>query len=90
VRTGGARLDHASIYDIAPTILHAMGLALGKDMDGHVLGDMFQGELAARQDALIETWDNGPTAGAASPALPADVDQKVLEHLRSLGYIGDK
>ncbi len=84
----GAAIEGATIYDIAPTILHAMGLPIGKDMDGRVLRDMFDGELAGRPDRTIDTWDTAGTGAGASPELPADVDQKMLEHLRSLGYIG--
>jgi len=93
----GIRIDGATIYDIAPTILHAMNLPIGKDMDGHVLTSMFEDDVAARKDELVETWDTGRRDEAApnaqqeeKPAAPpADVDKKVLEHLRSLGYIGD-
>ena len=83
----GARIEGATIYDVAPTILHAMGMPLGKDMDGRVLKDLFAGELAARADRVIDTWDTAGTGTEASPEIPADVDQKMLEHMRSLGYI---
>lgn len=38
----------ARIYDVAPTILHMFGLPLPTDMDGRVLREIFEGELATR------------------------------------------
>ena len=84
----GAKIEGATIYDIAPTILHALGLPVGKDLDGHVLRELFVEEIANRADATIESYDAPATAGAPDPGPPAEVDTKVLEHLRSLGYIG--
>jgi predicted AlkP superfamily phosphohydrolase/phosphomutase len=83
----GSTLHGASIYDIAPTVLHAMGLPVPADMDGHVLADAFcPGYMAAFP---VVTGDPG-TGGA--PA--ADVDyteegeQEIIDRLRGLGYMG--
>jgi len=38
----GVRVDGATIYDIAPTILHIFGSPIPKDMDGHVLREIFE------------------------------------------------
>lgn len=84
----GIEIEGATIYDIAPTILFALGLPVGADMDGHVLKQIFTQPLAGREVASIDTWDTAPVAAAAEGDVPADVDQKVLEHLKSLGYIG--
>ncbi|OQX55606.1 MAG: hypothetical protein B5M53_03980 [Candidatus Cloacimonas sp. 4484_209] len=40
---------NAKIYDIAPTILHIFGIPIPKDMDGRVLKEIFEGELAMRE-----------------------------------------
>ena len=47
----GAETEKARIYDIAPTILYAFGLAIPKDMDGRVLKEIFTegSELALRE-----------------------------------------
>jgi len=39
----------AKMYDIAPTILHMFGVPIPKDMDGRVLVDIFEGELAMQK-----------------------------------------
>ncbi len=38
----GTRIDGARIYDIAPTVLHLMGLPVPDDMDGVVLKEIFK------------------------------------------------
>jgi predicted AlkP superfamily phosphohydrolase/phosphomutase len=47
----GAETEKARIYDIAPTILHAFGLPIPKDMDGRVLKEIFTegSDLALRE-----------------------------------------
>jgi hypothetical protein len=84
----GIEISGATIYDIAPTILHALGLPVGKDMDGHVLTDIFDESVAKRPDEIIESWDTGIAPSGPEPQIPAAVDKQVLEHLQSLGYIG--
>lgn len=84
IRASGSEIQGATIYDIAPTILHALGLPVGKDMDGRVLEEIF---TARRPVSMIETYDTAADTAEPSPELPPDVDEKVLEHMRSLGYI---
>jgi predicted AlkP superfamily phosphohydrolase/phosphomutase len=38
----GARIEEASIYDVAPTILHTLGLPVPRDVDGRVLLELFE------------------------------------------------
>jgi predicted AlkP superfamily phosphohydrolase/phosphomutase len=82
----GREITGATIYDIAPTILHALGLPIAKDMDGRPLTAMFE---AAREDDVVESYDTGTAKPSGEQELPAAVDEKVLEHLKSLGYIGE-
>lgn len=84
----GIEIEGAGIYDLAPSILFALGLPVGRDMDGHVLTGIFDESVASRPDARVDTWDTEGPATAPETQVPADVDKKVLEQLRSLGYIG--
>lgn len=54
----GREINEIRIYDIAPTILHLMGVSVPRDMDGRVLKDIFRGrsEVAHREIAYQETW----------------------------------
>lgn len=86
----GATVEGATIYDVAPTLLHALGLPVGADMDGRALTELFEDERATGPVATIPTYEGqlAPSAqGTEVEALPPDVDAKVKEHLRSLGYI---
>lgn len=84
----GIEIEGAGIYDIAPTALFAMGLPVGRDMDGHVLTAVFDEAVASRPDARVDTWESEGEQKAPEAQVPAQVDEKVLEQLRSLGYIG--
>ncbi len=54
----GLRSDHlafgSSILDIAPTLLHHCGLAVGRDMDGKVLQELFEQH---RRVSWVGSWD---------------------------------
>lgn len=95
---GGARkgyhIEDASIYDVAPTILHYFGLPVGEDMDGRVLLEAFEPGTVADQVATIPSWepaasgdDSARQTHEDAPALPAAANEEALRHLRSLGYI---
>lgn len=47
----GNKINGSKIYDIAPTILHILGIPIPRDMDGEVLKEIFESdsELANRQ-----------------------------------------
>ncbi len=85
---GGITVEGAGIYDLAPTILHALGLPVGRDMDGHVLQQAFEPAIATRPVAYVDTWDTPASGADRETPLPPEVDRKMLEHMRSLGYIG--
>jgi len=79
-------LEDASIADIAPTVLYAMGLAVPLSMDGHPLQAAFTDEFAKRHPLCYE---KEPMAGASlSPSgYTPDEEELVRQRLRDLGYI---
>jgi len=84
------RIQGATLLDVAPTILYAMGLPQARDMDGIALRAVLDDTLAARfPPRAIDTYETGgpaaPRGGAGS-----EVDEKVMEDLRALGYIKAK
>ncbi len=77
-----ARLEDASILDVAPTVLALMGLPPGSDMPGRVLTEALDLEAPVR----VPSWESGAAEGVEIAESP-DVDEEILERLRSLGYL---
>lgn len=83
----GLHLPKAIIYDILPTVLHLVGLPVGKDMDGRVLlEDLDPAFVHSRPVAYIPTYEDGKRRAAVKEA-SKEVDKKTLEEFKSLGYI---
>jgi predicted AlkP superfamily phosphohydrolase/phosphomutase len=81
----GVELDSATVFDLLPTVLHLMGLAVPQGLAGRVL-----------EEALVADWSRAnPVAflapGAArqqAQALPeAGIGQDDARELRELGYV---
>lgn len=84
VRTA-QRLDEGILWDLAPTILHYLGVPVPDDMDGRVLAEVFEPEwLTQHPVAFVE--------GAGEQGQGADYDAAaqalIDERLRGLGYVG--
>ncbi len=75
-------MEGIRILDLAPTILHLMGLPVPDDMDGRVLNEI----LATSRP--IERRSASPTGEAADAGLSAEEMAEVEERLRALGYLG--
>ncbi|MCB1183842.1 alkaline phosphatase family protein, partial [bacterium] len=84
----GARLEDADIYDVAPTVLHALGLPVGADMPGRVLTAALDPvAVAARPVRSVVTWETTPFAPGRAPGGDATATANLTSMLRSLGYI---
>jgi len=83
----GERIDDAEIYDITPTLLQYLGMPVGADMDGKILGEIFTGALAKRPIETVATHDEA--SDLATGYVASAADEKALEHLKSLGYIDE-
>jgi predicted AlkP superfamily phosphohydrolase/phosphomutase len=86
----GQTVEGARIVDLAPTILHLMGLPVPEDMDGRVLTE------ALTTSRPVEYGPAGATdafrEGSGRPdleaGLSAEETAEVEERLRALGYLG--
>jgi predicted AlkP superfamily phosphohydrolase/phosphomutase len=83
------QLEGVSIVDIAPTVLHLLGLPVPESMEGRVVADALDPAwLASHPIGRIAAYDDPPVL---LPDLPRDgestVDDAVMEHLRRLGYV---
>lgn len=77
----------AGILDVAPTVLHLLGLPVGEDMDGRVLAAAFETPVAAER---IPSWEAVPgECGMHPPERRQDPVEarEALRQLVELGYI---
>jgi predicted AlkP superfamily phosphohydrolase/phosphomutase len=85
VRKGGNILD-ADVLDITPTILYALGLEVGRDMDGHVLTDAFDPSfLRSNPVTFVSTYETEERQ--YGEPIKSPVDDKIKERLRTVGYM---
>ncbi|MFQ5789426.1 MAG: alkaline phosphatase family protein [Acidobacteriota bacterium] len=74
----GAKLQGASVLDITPTLLHLMGLPLGRDMDGTLLTDVLEESFLRSQPVtFISSYHNfliEPRKEADPYELPSPLD----------------
>jgi predicted AlkP superfamily phosphohydrolase/phosphomutase len=74
------------IQSIAPTVLHLLGHAVPRGMDGPVALDVLDPSFAGAHPVTFV--DEAEEGGAAGPGwASADDEARVAEHLRSLGYM---
>jgi predicted AlkP superfamily phosphohydrolase/phosphomutase/Tfp pilus assembly protein PilF len=78
-----ARIDGATLVDVAPTILTLLGLPAANDMPGRVLDEAL---VTADAPARVATYE-AATARASGGADDAAVDPAILERLKALGYL---
>lgn len=79
----GDLLPSADIMDLAPTILHMLGEAVPRTMDGKVLQEVFQSPT----DVEYTEDEHEGSDLADDLALSAEEAAQVEERLRSLGYL---
>ncbi|MDX6666209.1 MAG: hypothetical protein QOG68_2415, partial [Solirubrobacteraceae bacterium] len=58
----GTHSGHGRLADVAPTILHLLGAALPRDMDGRVLADLLEPSVGAERPRVDVDWALDPWA----------------------------
>jgi predicted AlkP superfamily phosphohydrolase/phosphomutase len=84
-----AAIDELSLVDVAPLLLHRLGLPVPDDLDGRFPLEILEpGELERRplRRAAATAWA-GPAGDPAVQQLDPDEEAAVLERLRALGYV---
>lgn len=79
-----ADLGEVTERDVAPTVLHLLGLPRSREMDGQVLEAALSGDFRAAHP--VRTVDSYGTRATSRPT-ESRFDEAMLEELRSLGYI---
>ena len=82
----GTEVQKTHLIDIAPTILHSLGVSVPEDMDGHVLVDAFRPEFLATHP-IRSGAASGITGGDRPTGYTEEESAKVEERLQALGYV---
>jgi predicted AlkP superfamily phosphohydrolase/phosphomutase len=83
----GTHLDNAQILDLTPTILHAMGEAVPRDLDGRVLTEAFGASSPAARPVLF-SQANVYKDDTKTPDFSDQEMTEVQEKLQGWGYAG--
>ncbi len=82
----GARIEGATLADITPTLLYLNELAVGADMDGHVLLDaVLPSVRAEREVERIASWDDLVSV-QRSTTVEGD-ERSLRKYLEEQGYV---
>ncbi|HZQ98376.1 MAG TPA: alkaline phosphatase family protein [Chloroflexota bacterium] len=81
----GTQLDNASIMDLAPTVLNAMGLPIPADMDGTVLSQAFTDQFRASHPVVFD--EEGSDRSVEFDAQSPDDETVIRDRLRGFGYV---
>lgn len=83
-----AQITDASIMDLAPTILHILGLPIPEDMDGTILNQIFTDDSSHLSTSEKKSSEStAAAAGDEEEIYSEDEAELVKERLRSLGYL---
>jgi hypothetical protein len=88
----GAEIAELSICDVAPMVLHGLGLEIPEGLDGRLPPEVFPDAALrplAETDALPGEFAEPAHAavGPATPVYDSESEAVVLARLRSLGYL---
>ena len=84
----GGRLEGASLYDVAPTVLRVCGFPPARDMQGRCLEEILTPEFSRKHPPLDPVDSYGPRHPSGGGAKqPATVTRDIKDHLRGLGYL---
>jgi predicted AlkP superfamily phosphohydrolase/phosphomutase len=82
----GVTIEKAQLIDVAPTILYLLGLPIPSDMDGRVLVEAIEPSHVLLHPIKYENVE--PKVMGVSLKMTREEEQKVIERLRALGYLG--
>ncbi len=85
--SAGAKPEGATLLDIAPTVLHLLGVPVPADMDGRVMTEILDPSLA--RDVSSEDASTPPPQdpGFTSEAYSEEEDAAIQQRLADLGYL---
>ena len=82
----GKQIENSRLIDIAPTILHLLGVPVPEDMDGKVLASAFRPDFLAEHPVKAGAA-SGSSDGDRPSGYTDEESAKVEERLQALGYL---
>jgi predicted AlkP superfamily phosphohydrolase/phosphomutase len=80
----GANLDGIGVHDITPTVLYGLGLPVAENFVGRAWTELYRAEYRDHHPLrTIRAWGGM----RRSAARPSRADDKLIQELRSLGYV---
>lgn len=83
----GFEVEGAAITDLAPTILHLLGVPVPENMDGRVLTEVFTEDYAGEVQVQADGSEITADEASRDDGYTAEDEEAISERLRSLGYI---
>ena len=83
----GDRVNQAGIIDLAPTLLHLLGLPVPDDMDGRVLTDLIRPDFMDKHPIRYQKTAQGEPGQEPGAEYSDEESSKIEERLKGLGYI---
>ncbi|MFA5810004.1 MAG: alkaline phosphatase family protein [Thermoleophilia bacterium] len=80
------RPGEAAMVDVAPTIMHLLGLPVPDEWDGAVLGEFVKAGAAGPDIAKKVKYDTSGTETGENPLSPED-EEEIRKRLENLGYL---
>jgi tetratricopeptide (TPR) repeat protein len=90
----GAEVQDTSVLDITPTLLHYLGFAVARDMDGKVIEGIFEPEFRNENPIRYVTSYEAEDVERPAPTTevadaPTDLElAEQMRRLQALGYVG--
>lgn len=82
----GTKIDQATIQDVAPTLLYALGLPIPDDMDGQVMLHIFTSSWRSSHPTRYRPAPQERARWSETPYSPED-EERIANRLRGLGYL---
>jgi predicted AlkP superfamily phosphohydrolase/phosphomutase len=81
------RLDEVSILDVAPALLHSIGLPVPCDLEGRFPGELFEPDALATDPPQVGPRTVARTTAPHDDAAETAGEEQVAQRLKALGYL---
>ena len=84
----GLSLGQLSILDVAPTLMYSLGMSVPEDLEGHVIGEIYESSLLQKNPVRIGEATLPPEPFPQRSG-EEDIQEQaeILSRLKALGYM---